>query len=128
VGLTIRDTRTSSLLCDYPKTTVVSVRRVKQRLFRIQLTGRSEAVAVELTDTSDEDLQKKLEEFGIASVDGLNETGNSCGQSCLGMTLPSLEDMNTKIVVLELLLSDEFEEFTRSLQVMVEGLQHKLID
>lgn len=109
--------------------TILSFRKVKAQLYRIQLNGRLEAVAVEMTHQTGDNLEKQLKENGIIFVDGtksLTSNGIANGKTCLGTSLPSLDDDNTKIFVLEMLLSDDFEEFVESLQQMMEDLQRKI--
>jgi hypothetical protein len=129
----VRDFKTNSLLCDYPKASIVSIHKVRKCLFRIQLnTRKADNVAVELVapvgkeSNCELDFLKHIGGHEIAYVDKSTDVPPANGKSCLGSTFPALDDPKTKLLIFELLVSEEFEEFTLSLQQMIEGVQDKL--
>jgi hypothetical protein len=129
----IRDFKTNSLLCDYPKASIVSIHKVRKCLFRIQLNTRKAAnLALELVapvgkeSSCELDFLKHIAGHEIAYVDKSIDLLPANGKSCLGSTFPPLDDPNTKLLIFELLVSEEFEEFTLAVRQMIEGVQDKL--
>lgn len=124
-GVIVRDRISNTLLCDYPKETIISVRRISKRMIRFQLKHKTQAAAIEIADgpiDTVDNFLAALRQININIVDASSEHSNDTERmSCL--TLPSLEEKSTKALLLQLLLSDEFEAYVNELQSMLDGLK-----
>jgi hypothetical protein len=118
IGITFRDINSLSILCDFPKISILSFHQIERNFYKINLKESKLQFAIETMNVQEGELFKSL----LVENNYIVENHFSNHSSIL----PDLEDTEVQKFILNLLLSEEFEHFTSKLDKLLVGIQDKI--
>lgn len=122
IGLTFRDTETSSILCDLTKTAIISMELLQNQIIKIDLKKDSSdvlsSIAFQVKDISIDDCASILQENGFH----LNKVAPYIKKSNVQL-LPDIDNPEVQQLILQLLLRDDFNGLVDDLEKFLHDFQ-----